>query len=47
MDEVSMLGAPTLYAVNEQLCRLRESNKDSSGIPFVVFSGDFRQFRPV
>jgi hypothetical protein len=24
-DEVSMLGARTLYAVNEQLCRLRES----------------------
>jgi hypothetical protein len=25
IDEVSMLGARTLYAVNEQLCRLRGS----------------------
>ncbi|KAM9876020.1 hypothetical protein VDGL01_09923 [Verticillium dahliae] len=47
IDEVSMLGARTLYAVNEQLCRLRESRRDFGGIPVVVFCGDFHQFRPV
>ncbi|KAJ6437585.1 membrane protein [Purpureocillium lavendulum] len=47
IDEVSMLGARTLHAVNEQLCRLRGSQKDFGGIPIVLFCGDFHQFRPV
>ncbi len=47
VDEVSMLGARTLYAVNEQLCRLRGSQRDFGGVPIVVFCGDFHQFRPV
>jgi hypothetical protein len=47
IDEVSMLGARTLYAVNEQLCRFRESTRDFGGIPIVLFCGDFHQFRPV
>jgi hypothetical protein len=47
IDEVSMLGARTLHAVNEQLCRLRGSQQDFGGIPIVLFCGDFRQFRPV
>lgn len=47
IDEVSMLGVRTLYAVNEQLCRLRESSRDFGGIPVVLFCGDFHQFRPV
>ncbi|KAG7418719.1 ATP-dependent DNA helicase PIF1 [Fusarium oxysporum f. sp. raphani] len=47
IDEVSMLGARTLYAVNEQLCRLRGSQQDFGGIPIVLFCGDFHQFRPV
>jgi len=47
VDEVSMLGARTLHAVNEQLCRLRESRRDFGGIPIVLFCGDFHQFRPV
>ncbi|KJZ68635.1 hypothetical protein HIM_11974 [Hirsutella minnesotensis 3608] len=47
IDEVSMLGARTLYAVNEQLCRLRGSQQDFGGIPVVLFCGDFHQFRPV
>jgi hypothetical protein len=47
IDEVSMLGARTLYAVNERLCSLRESTEDFGGIPIVLFSGDFNQFRPV
>ncbi|KAL8284675.1 hypothetical protein RB600_009209 [Gaeumannomyces tritici] len=47
VDEVSMLGARTLYAVNEQLCRLRDSLRDFGGIPIVLFCGDFHQFRPV
>jgi hypothetical protein len=33
IDEVSMLGAQTLYAVNEKLCTLRESRQDFGGIP--------------
>ncbi|KAF4462717.1 ATP-dependent DNA helicase PIF1, partial [Fusarium albosuccineum] len=45
IDEVSMLGVRTLYAVNEQLCRLRESSRDFGGIPVVLFCGDFHQFR--
>ncbi|KAK4067220.1 hypothetical protein Purlil1_13893 [Purpureocillium lilacinum] len=47
VDEVSMLGARTLHAVNEQLCRLRGSQRDFGGIPIVLFCGDFHQFRPV
>ncbi|KAM4055547.1 AAA domain-containing protein [Hirsutella rhossiliensis] len=47
VDEVSMLGARTLYAANEQLCRLRGSARDFGGIPVVIFCGDFHQFRPV
>jgi hypothetical protein len=47
IDEVSMLGARTLYMVNEQLCRLRGSTEDFGGIPIVLFCGDFHQFRPV
>ncbi|KJZ71585.1 hypothetical protein HIM_09054 [Hirsutella minnesotensis 3608] len=42
-----MLGARTLHAVNEQLCRLRGSQQDFGGIPIVLFCGDFHQFRPV
>ncbi|KAF1814385.1 hypothetical protein P152DRAFT_456639 [Eremomyces bilateralis CBS 781.70] len=42
-----MLGARTLYMVNEQLCRLRGYADDFGGIPIIVFCGDFRQFRPV
>ncbi|RKK60746.1 hypothetical protein BFJ69_g17203 [Fusarium oxysporum] len=47
IDEVSMLGARTLHAVNEQLCRLRGSQQDFGGIPIILFCGDFHQFRPV
>ncbi|KAM4061911.1 PIF1-like helicase [Hirsutella rhossiliensis] len=47
IDEVSMLGARTLHAANEQLCRLRGSARDFGGIPVVIFCGDFHQFRPV
>ncbi|KAF5131318.1 ATP-dependent DNA helicase PIF1 [Metarhizium anisopliae] len=47
IDEVSMLGARTLHAVNEKLCKLRGSQQDFGGIPFVLFCGDFHQFRPV
>ena len=42
-----MLGARTLHAVNEKLCRLRGSARDFGGIPIVLFCGDFHQFRPV
>jgi hypothetical protein len=47
IDEVSMLGARTLHAVDEQLRRMRESQQDFGGIPLVLFTGDFHQFRPV
>ncbi|EFZ03310.2 PIF1 protein [Metarhizium robertsii ARSEF 23] len=47
IDEVSMLGAQMLHAVNEQLCRLRGSHQEFGGIPIVLFCGDFQQFRPV
>jgi hypothetical protein len=47
IDEVSMLGARTLHAVDEQLQALRESPHDFGGIPVVIFCGDFHQFRPV
>ncbi|PVH91576.1 hypothetical protein DM02DRAFT_647273 [Periconia macrospinosa] len=45
IDEVSMLGARTLYA--EKLRKLRGSAQDFGGIPIVLFCGDFHQFRPV
>ncbi|KAF1950771.1 hypothetical protein CC80DRAFT_222298 [Byssothecium circinans] len=47
IDEVSMFGARTLYAVNEQLCKLRGCAQDFGGIPIVLFCGDFHQFRPI
>lgn len=47
IDEVSMLGAGTLFAINEQLQSLRGSPRDFGGIPIVLFCGDFHQFRPV
>jgi PIF1-like helicase len=47
IDEISMLGAKTLHAVNEQLCVFRGSTQDFGGIPIVLFLGDFKQFRPV
>ena len=47
IDEVSMLGGRTLYAVNEHICALRGSKQDFGGIPIVLFCGDFHQFRPV
>lgn len=47
VDEVSMFGRRTLDAVNEQLCRLRESTQDFGGVPIVLCYGDFHQFRPV
>lgn len=47
VDEVSMLGARTLYIVNEQLRKLRGRAHDFGGIPIVLFCGDFHQFRPV
>lgn len=47
IDEVSMLGARTLHAVHEHLCRLRGCQRDFGGIPIVLFCGDFHQFRPV
>ena len=47
IDEVSMLGAQTLYGVNEQLCKLRGCTQDFGGIPIILFCGDFHQFRPV
>ncbi|KAF5252652.1 hypothetical protein FOXYS1_14623 [Fusarium oxysporum] len=47
IDEVGMLGARMLYAVNVQLRRLRESTEDFGDIPVIIFFGDFHQFRPV
>ncbi|EXM16615.1 hypothetical protein FOTG_15125 [Fusarium oxysporum f. sp. vasinfectum 25433] len=47
IDEVRMLGARMLYAVNVQLRRLRESTEDFGDIPVIIFCGDFHQFRPV
>jgi hypothetical protein len=47
IDEVSMLGARTLYAVNQQLCKLRGYAQDFGGIPIILFCGDFHQFRPI
>ena len=47
IDEVSILGARTLHTVNEQLCIFHGYTQDFSGIPIVLFLGDFRQFQPV
>ncbi|GJN80394.1 hypothetical protein PLIIFM63780_003920 [Purpureocillium lilacinum] len=47
IDEVSILGARTLHAVIEQLCRLRGSQRDLGSIPIVLFCGGLHQFRPV
>ncbi len=47
IDEISMLGARTLHAVNERLCDFRGCTEDFGGIPIVLFLGDFKQFRPV
>ncbi|EJT69192.1 hypothetical protein GGTG_13301 [Gaeumannomyces tritici R3-111a-1] len=41
IDEVSMLGVRTLYVVNDQLCRIRESSRDFGGIPVVLFLRGF------
>lgn len=41
-----MLGARTLYAMNERLCRLPGCPKDFGAIPIALFCGDFHQFRP-
>jgi hypothetical protein len=47
IDEISMLGARTLHAVNQQLCVFRGSTEDFGGIPVVLWLGDPHQFRPV
>ena len=47
IDEVSMLGARTLYTVNEQLCKLRGCAEDFGGILIVLFYSNFNQFRPI
>ncbi|PNP57188.1 hypothetical protein FNYG_15288 [Fusarium nygamai] len=47
IDEVGMLGARMLYALNVQLRRPRESTEDFGDIPVIIFFGDFHQFRPV
>jgi len=47
IDEISMLGARTLHAVNEQLCVFRGCTEDFGGIPIVLWLGDPHQFRPV
>jgi hypothetical protein len=47
IDEVSMLGTRTLYAVNQRLCKLRACAQDFGGIPIILFCGDFHQFRPI
>src|SRR2546429_2216526 len=47
IDEVSMLGARTLYAVNEHLCRVRASTQDFGGYPLIQFFGGLHQLWPV
>ncbi|KAH8761641.1 hypothetical protein F5883DRAFT_562620 [Diaporthe sp. PMI_573] len=42
-----MLGLQTLSNINKRLCASRGSNQDFGGIPVVLLSGDFHQFRPV
>ena len=37
VNEISMLGAKTLYAVNEQLCNFRGCTGHFGGIPIVLF----------
>jgi hypothetical protein len=47
VDEISILGARTLYVVDERLRDLRGCTQDFGGIPIILFLGDFKQFRPV
>ena len=47
VDETSMLGARTLYIVDERLRDLRGCAQDFGGIPIIFSLGDFKQFRPV
>ncbi|KAJ3455084.1 hypothetical protein MRS44_013684 [Fusarium solani] len=47
IDEVSMLGLQTLCDINKRICASRASDDDFGGIPVVLLSGDFHQFRPV
>jgi hypothetical protein len=47
IDEVSMLGAWALCAVNERLRMLWGCAEDFGGIAIVLLCGDFHQFRPV
>lgn len=42
-----MRRARTLYAVNEQLYKLRGCVEDCGGIHIALSYGDFHQFRPV
>jgi hypothetical protein len=46
IDEVSMLGTRTLYAVNERLRMFRGCAEDFGGIAIVLLCGDFHQFSP-
>ena len=47
IDEVSMLGACTLYQIDQALRQHRACEQPLGGIPLVLFCGDFHQFRPV
>ncbi|KAF6819898.1 hypothetical protein CPLU01_12910 [Colletotrichum plurivorum] len=47
IDEISVLGAATLFAFNTGLHHFRDSDDDFGGMPIVMFCGDFHQFRPV
>ena len=40
IDEASMLGVRSLFAVDEQLRRLRGSQQDFGGIPIIQSCGD-------
>ncbi|KAK1638485.1 hypothetical protein BDP81DRAFT_448514 [Colletotrichum phormii] len=45
IDEVSMLGLPTLYDIDQKLRMLRGfADKPFGGMPVVIFTGDFLQF---
>ncbi|KAH7335093.1 hypothetical protein BKA66DRAFT_379017, partial [Pyrenochaeta sp. MPI-SDFR-AT-0127] len=37
IDEISMLGARTLHAVNQQLCLFHSRTEDFKGIPIVLW----------
>ncbi|KAK1625429.1 PIF1-like helicase-domain-containing protein [Colletotrichum phormii] len=48
IDEVSMLGLPTLYDIDQKLRMLRGfADKPFGGMPVAIFTGDFLQFPPV